>query len=325
MFDYSDVAAIEQEIDGISAVAPVSSRSVQVIYGNENQPVSITGSTNGYLIARDWEVGLGRSFTDSENLSGKNVCVLGETVRKELFGAQDPVGESIRLKNISFRVIGVLEKRGSMAFGMGDQDDLILIPLRAFQRRIAGNTFISTIIISAKNTVSTERVKNDIADLMRQRRKLKIDEEDDFEIEDMKDAMSQIAGVTGMLTGVLSAIAAISLLVGGIGIMNIMLVSVTERTREIGIRLAIGALERNVLTQFLLEAIVLSSFGGLLGITLGLSATALLVHYIKIPFVFSPGIVVIAFIFSAGVGIIFGFFPARKAARLDPIDALRHE
>jgi putative ABC transport system permease protein len=325
MFDYADVTAIEREIDGISAVAPVSDSRVQVIYGNENRPASITGSTNDYLIARNWEVALGRSFTDGENHSGKNVCILGQTVRDELFGAQNPVGESIRLKNISFRIIGVLEKKGSMVFGMGDQDDFILIPLRAFQRRIAGNNFVSTIVISAKNSVSTERVKSDIENLMRQRRKLEIDEEDDFEVTDMKDAVSEITVITGMLTMVLSAIAAISLLVGGIGIMNIMLVSVTERTREIGIRLAIGALERNVLTQFLLEAIVLSSFGGLLGIILGLSVTALLVQYIKIPFVFSLGIVFIAFMFSAGVGIVFGFFPARKAARLDPIDALRHE
>lgn len=325
VFDYADVTAIEREIDGISAVAPVSDSRVQVIYGNENRPASIIGSTNDYLIARNWEVALGRSFTDGENHSGKNVCVLGQTVRNELFGAQNPVGESIRLKNISFRVIGVLEKKGSMVFGMGDQDDFILIPLRAFQRRIAGNNFVSTIIISAKNSVSTEKVKNDIENLMRQRRKLEIDEEDDFEVTDMKDAVSEITVITGMLTMVLSAIAAISLLVGGIGIMNIMLVSVTERTREIGIRLAIGALERNVLTQFLLEAIVLSSFGGLLGIILGLSVTALLVQYINIPFVFSLGIVFIAFMFSAGVGIVFGFFPARKAARLDPIDALRHE
>jgi putative ABC transport system permease protein len=325
MFDYADVTAIEREIDGISAVAPVSDSRVQVIYGNENRPASITGSTNDYLIARNWEVALGRSFTDGENHSGKNVCILGQTVRDELFGAQNPVDESIRLKNISFRIIGVLEKKGSMVFGMGDQDDFILIPLRAFQRRIAGNNFVSTIVISAKNSVSTERVKSDIENLMRQRRKLEIDEEDDFEVTDMKDAVSEITVITGMLTMVLSAIAAISLLVGGIGIMNIMLVSVTERTREIGIRLAIGALERNVLTQFLLEAIVLSSFGGLLGIIVGLSVTALLVQYIKIPFVFSLGIVFIAFMFSAGVGIVFGFFPARKAARLDPIDALRHE
>ena len=325
MFDYADVTAIEREIDGISAVAPVSDSRVQVIYGNENRPASITGSTNDYLIARNWEVALGRSFTDGENHSGKNVCILGQTVRDELFGAQNPVDESIRLKNISFRIIGVLEKKGSMVFGMGDQDDFILIPLRAFQRRIAGNNFVSAIVISAKNSVSTEKVKSDIENLMRQRRKLEIDEEDDFEVTDMKDAVSEITVITGMLTMVLSAIAAISLLVGGIGIMNIMLVSVTERTREIGIRLAIGALERNVLTQFLLEAIVLSSFGGLLGIILGLSVTALLVQYIKIPFVFSFGIVFIAFMFSAGVGIVFGFFPARKAARLDPIDALRHE
>ena len=323
MFKYADCTAIEREIDGISSVAPNVSRSVQVIYGNQNRPTSITGSTNGYITGQNWVISLGRSFTEGESHSGKTV--LGATVRDELFGAQNPVGEAIRLQNASFRVIGVFEKKGSLAFGIGDQDDFILIPLKAFQRRIAGNDFVSGIIVSARNDASTEKVKGDIENLMRQRRKIKIDEEDDFEVTDMKDAVSMVTRVTGTLTLVLSAIAAISLLVGGIGIMNIMLVSVTERTREIGIRLAIGALERNVLTQFLVEAIVLSSFGGLLGMILGLSITALVSHFIEIPFVFSSGIVLIAFMFSAGVGIIFGFFPARKAARLDPIDALRHE
>ena len=273
----------------------------------------------------NWKISLGRSFTDGESHSGKTVCILGATARDELFGAQNPVGESIRLQSTSFRVIGVFEKKGSLAFGVGDQDDFFLVPLKAFQRRIAGNDFVSNILVSAKEGVSTEKVKRDIENLMRQRRKIKLGEEDNFEVTDMKDPVSMVTKVTGTLTLVLSAIAAISLLVGGIGIMNIMLVSVTERTREIGIRLAIGALERNVLTQFLLEAIVLSSFGGLLGMIFGLSVTAIVSHVIGLPFVFSPGTVLIAFVFSAGVGVIFGFFPARKAARLDPIEALRHE
>jgi putative ABC transport system permease protein len=325
MFRYADSTAIEQEIDGISAVAPQSSRSVQVIYGNENQPIQINGSTNGYITAMNWVISLGRSFTEGESHSGKAVCILGATSRDQLFGAQNPVGESIRLQNTSFRVIGVFEKKGSLAFGVGDQDDFILVPIKAFQRRITGNDFVSTIMVSARDSASTEKVKSDIENLMRQRRKVKLDKEDDFEVTDMKDALSMVTKVTGTLTLVLSAIAAISLLVGGIGIMNIMLVSVTERTREIGIRLAIGALERNVLTQFLLEAIVLSSFGGLLGMIFGLGATAIVSNIIDLPFVFSPGTILIAFVFSAGVGVIFGFFPARKAARLDPIEALRHE
>jgi len=325
MFRYADSTAIEREIEGISAVAPQSSRSVQVIYGSENRPIQINGSTNGYITAMNWVISLGRSFTDGESHSGKAVCILGATARDELFGAQNPVGESIRLQNTSFRVIGVFEKKGSLAFGVGDQDDFILVPLKAFQRRIAGNNFVSNIMVSARDSASTEKVKSDIENLMRQRRKIKFDEEDDFEVTDMKDAVSMVTRVTGTLTLVLSAIAAISLLVGGIGIMNIMLVSVTERTREIGIRLAIGALERNVLTQFLLEAIVLSSFGGLLGMIFGLGFTAVISKVIGLPFVFSPGTILIAFVFSAGVGVIFGFFPARKAARLDPIEALRHE
>ncbi len=325
MFKYADSVAIEKEIDGIAAVSPRAGRSVQVIYGNENRPIQIDGSTNGYITAENRKIALGRSFTEGESRSGKTVCILGATARDDLFGAQNPVGKTIRLQNVSFRVIGVFEEKGSLAFGIGDQDNFILVPLKAFQRRIAGNTFISNIVVSARNDTSTEKVKADIENLMRQRRKVKLGEEDNFEVTDMKDALSMITRITGTLTLVLSAIAAISLLVGGIGIMNIMLVSVTERTREIGIRLAIGALERNVLTQFLLEAIVLSSFGGILGMIFGLGITAVVSNLIDLPFVFSPGVILIAFLFSAGVGVIFGFFPARKAARLDPIDALRHE
>jgi putative ABC transport system permease protein len=253
------------------------------------------------------------------------VCIIGSTVREKLFGGQDPIGSIIRLKNISFKIIGVFESKGTAVFGMMDQDDFVLIPIRAFQRRIAGNSNVMGIIISAKNGVSTEKIKSDLQRLMRERRSIAEGKEDDFTVMDMKELVKRINTVTGILTALLSAIAAISLLVGGIGIMNIMLVSVTERTREIGIRLAIGALERDVLKQFLLEAMVLTSLGGLIGIAFGLSAAAVIAHFLKFSIVFSPGIILIAFIFSAVVGMIFGYFPARKAARLDPIEALRHE
>jgi putative ABC transport system permease protein len=324
-FDYSDAIAIERDIDGLAAVAPFEQRSSQVIYGNQNRSVNVYGSTNGYIISQNWVVATGRTFTDSENRAGNAVCVLGSTVREKLFGGQNPIGSSIRLKNISFKVIGVFESKGAVGFGTQDVNDFVLIPIRAFQRRISGNSDIFTIMVSAKNGVSTDTVKEDLQVLMRERRHIALGKEDDFTVTDMKEIMSKINTISGILTGLLSAIAGISLLVGGIGIMNIMLVSVTERTREIGIRLAIGALERDVLKQFLLEAMVLTSFGGLIGIILGLSAAAVASHFLNFAFVFSPGIILIAFAFSAAVGLIFGFFPARKAAMLDPIEALRHE
>ena len=324
-FDYSDATAIEQNIDGLAAVSPQAQGGTQVIYGNQNRSITVNGGTNGYIISQNWVVSIGRAFTDGENRSGMSVCILGSTVQEKLFGGQNPIGSTIRLKNISFKVIGVFESKGASSFGSQDQNDFVLIPLRAYQRRIAGNSDVPMIIFSARNGVSTEKVKGDIETLMRERRRILEGKEDDFTVMDMKEIVKRISTVTGILTGLLSAIAGISLLVGGIGIMNIMLVSVTERTREIGIRLAIGALERDVLAQFLLEAMVLTSLGGLIGIILGLSSAAIISHFLKISFAFSPGIILIAFLFSAAVGVVFGYFPARKAALLDPIEALRHE
>jgi putative ABC transport system permease protein len=234
------------------------------------------------------------------------------------------VGEVIRLDKLSCRIIGLLRAKGVSSFGM-DQDDLVLIPLRALQRRIAGNQDITAIYIAVQDGVGTEKVQRDIELLMRERRQISRGEDDDFNVLDMKEITSMLTGITGVLTGLLGAVAAVSLLVGGIGIMNIMLVSVTERTREIGIRLAIGALERQVLMQFLIEAVVLSLFGGLIGIAVGLGFAAVAVRFLQVPFVFDPTIVVVAFLFAALVGVVFGYFPARRAARLDPIEALRHE
>ncbi|MDH4205701.1 MAG: FtsX-like permease family protein [Desulfobacteraceae bacterium] len=228
------------------------------------------------------------------------------------------------MEKLSCQVIGVLESKGQSSFGT-DQDDFVLIPLRTIQRRIAGNTDVSRIYVSAEDGVSTSKVEQDIERLMRERRRIAMGKEDDFYVRDMQELVSTMTGTTRVLTGLLGAVAAVSLLVGGIGIMNIMLVSVTERTREIGIRLAIGALERDVLMQFLVEAVVLSSFGGLIGIILGVVAAAIGARILAVPFVFDPGIVAIAFLFSAAVGVIFGYFPARQAGQLDPIEALRHE
>jgi len=323
-FKVEDADAIAREISGLAAVAPMASQNTQVIYRNENWVTSVIGSTRAYLEVRNWQLESGRPFTDGELRGGKDVCILGATVRKELFGGQNPMGNTIRLEKLSCQVIGILESKGESSFGT-DQDDFVLIPLRTLQRRIAGNIDVSRIYVSAEDGVSTKTVGHDIRRLMRERRRIAKGEEDDFYVRDMQELVSTMTGTTRALTGLLGAVAAVSLLVGGIGIMNIMLVSVTERTREIGIRLAIGALERDVLMQFLVEAVVLSSFGGLIGIILGVASAAVGARFLAVPFVFDPGIIAIAFLFSAAVGVIFGFFPARQAGQLDPIEALRHE
>ncbi|MBN1903933.1 MAG: ABC transporter permease [Deltaproteobacteria bacterium] len=324
-FEDSDLEAIRNQISSLAAVAPVSSSMIQIIYGNENMITSVTGSTNDYLKAQNWEIDTGREFTHGEISGGKSVCIVGASTKKNLFGAEDPIGMTIRLKKTAFKIIGVFKSKGQAGFGR-DQDDFVLIPLKTFQRRISGKRDISSIMVSAVDGASTEKVKKELEGLLRERRPgSKGTQGDDFSVMDMKEIASMLTSTTRVLTGLLGAVAAVSLLVGGIGIMNIMLVSVTERTREIGIRLAIGALENEVLKQFLLEAVVLSSLGGAIGITLGLSAAGLLAMLLGIPFVVSPGIVLIAFMFSAAVGVVFGFVPAKKAAQLDPIEALRHE
>jgi len=324
-FNYSDAMAIEEGVDELNAVAPIVGSMTQAIFGNENWPTSLTGSTNDFLTVQDWTFSRGRSFSDEEIQAGEAVCVLGSIPCEKLFDGQDPIGETIRLNNTSFEVIGVLKGKGNLMFGLGERDNFILIPLSAFQRRIAGNSYVSYMLFSFNDGVSIEKIQSDIETIMRERRRIGEDKEDDFSFQNMKQYMNTMSMVTGSITAVLAAIAAISLLVGGIGIMNIMLVSVTERTREIGIRLAIGALERDVLRQFLFEAMVLTCFGGLIGIIFGLSATAVIAHFLTFPFEPTPGVIIIAFMFSAAVGVIFGFFPARKAAMLDPIEALRHE
>jgi putative ABC transport system permease protein len=272
----------------------------------------------------NWVIARGRTFTESEMRAGKPACVIGATVGKELFGAEDPLGNKVRINKLSCDVIGQLEAKGQSAMGR-DQDDVIIIPLRTFQRRIAGNRDISIIQISVRDEGAIDRVKSAIERLMRERRHLAPNEENDFSVLDTRQIAQTLTGTTRILTLLLSAVAAVSLLVGGIGIMNIMLVSVTERTREIGIRLAIGAYERDVLTQFLVEAVVLASFGGLFGVLLALAVSAVLAQLLQVPLILNPGIMVLAFFFSGAVGVIFGYFPARRAAQLDPIEALRHE
>jgi putative ABC transport system permease protein len=323
-FKVDDAETIAREINTIAAVAPSSSYPLTAIFGNGNWSTAVTGVDNQYFTVRNWTIEAGRPFIDSELRAGKAVCILGATVRKKLFGGQDPLGSHIRLHKLSCQVIGLLEAKGQSMMG-SDQDDLVLIPLRTLQRRIAGNQDVTMIQVSVREGASTEKAEQDIEQLLRKRRHISPPEDDDFSVMDMKEITKMLTGTTRVMTALLGAVAAVSLLVGGIGIMNIMLVSVTERTREIGIRLAIGALEREVLLQFLVEAVVLSSFGGLIGILLALVASVGLSKVLQIPFVLNPGIVILAFLFSAAVGVIFGYFPAKKAARLDPIDALRHE
>jgi len=324
MFEIKDAEAITREISGLEAVAPLVSASMQAIAGNKNWSTTVQGSTNAFLQVRDWALESGRLFTDAEMISGKAVCILGTTVRTQLFGNTDSLGTTVRLQKLSCQVVGVLESKGQSTFG-SDQDDFVLIPLRTFQRRIAGNNDVRTIYISAQDGISTTEVKESIERLMRERRRITAGKNDDFHVRDMQEIVSTLTGTTRILTALLGAVAAVSLLVGGIGIMNIMLVSVTERTREIGMRMAIGALEREVLMQFLVEAVVLSSFGGLFGIIAGLLASLAGAYLLGMPFILNSEIIVIAFAFSAAVGVVFGFFPAQKAARMDPIAALRHE
>jgi putative ABC transport system permease protein len=324
-FEDSDVEAIKDQVKSLAAVAPVTNTMIQIIYGNQNYLTSLTGSTNDYIAARNFKIESGREFNHGELNAGKPVCIIGSTVKENLFGDQDPIGMTVRLKKISFKVIGVFEFKGQASFGP-DQDDFVLVPIKIFQRRISGKKDISAILVSAKDAISTETVKGDLEELMRERRPgSQGSQGDDFTVMDMKEITSMLTSTTKILTALLGAVAAVSLLVGGIGIMNIMLVSVTERTREIGIRLAIGALENEVLKQFLLEAVVLSSFGGIIGIILGLTSAALLSNVLGVPFIMDTEIVLIAFLFSVIVGIVFGYVPAKKAAQLDPIEALRHE
>ncbi|MFH0788840.1 MAG: ABC transporter permease [Pseudomonadota bacterium] len=324
LFKVSDGEAIFRDVSSIAAVAPVSSKSLQTVFGNQNWSTQITGSDNQYFRVTNRSIRTGRQFSDSELRAGAAVCIVGETVRKKLFGEQECLGEKIRLQKPSCQVIGLLEAKGQNTMGM-DQDDIVVIPLRTYQRRISGNQDVALFQVSVQQDASTDKAQRDIRLLLRERRHLSPSDDDNFNVMDMKEIAKMLTGTTQLLTALLSAVAAVSLLVGGIGIMNIMLVSVTERIREIGIRLAIGAYAREVLLQFLMEAVVLSSFGGLIGIVLALIASVWLAGVLRVPFVFNAGIVVIAFLFSTAVGVIFGYFPALKAARLDPIEALRRE
>lgn len=325
-FTASDAEAISEQIVGIANVAPVGQRSLSTIYRQNARNTTITGSTPAFFEINRWTIADGRFFNDQDLRSGRAVAVIGATVQRELFGTENPIGAKIRIGKASCEVIGVLVSKGQG--GMGDQDDTIIVPITTLQRRLVGRTSsrdISQISISAQEGYSGEALIADINSLMRQRRNLQRNEDNNFNVFDTRQIAETLSSSTRMMTTLLAAVAGVSLLVGGIGIMNIMLVSVSERTREIGIRLAIGARAREVLLQFLVEATTLSCVGGLIGIILALGLCLGLSQLIQVPFVFDPKINLVSFAFSAAVGILFGFAPARRAAALDPIEALRHE
>jgi len=323
-FRTSDVEAIRNQVGAARLVAPIVSKSVTAVYQSRNWSTVVSGTNDDYFEAGNWEIAAGRSFSDAEERAGKAVCVIGETVRNKLFGGQIPVGSEIRIKQFACEVIGLLKSKGQSAMG-SDQDDVVIMPLRTVQRRLSGSQDVNRMMVSVAAGASIDAVKEQITLLMRERRSIDESEDDDFRVMDTRQITQTLTSTTKILTTLLAAVAAVSLLVGGIGIMNIMLVSVTERTREIGTRLAIGALEREVLLQFLIEAVVLSSLGGLVGIALATVASIGLADLMNVPYLFNPGINVLSFIFSAAIGVIFGYFPARRAAGLNPIDALRHE
>ena len=323
-FKIGDIEAIQQQVNGLKAVAPVVGSSVTLVAGTQNWSSTVSGTSNDYFIAGNWKLANGRSFTDDEERAGKAVCIVGNTVKKELFGGQNPVGNSIRVKSFDCEVIGLLAAKGQGGMGQ-DQDDTVLMPLRTAQRRLTGTLDIGNVMVSLKDSTNSIVAIAQIRSLLRERRKLADNADDNFNVMDTKQIAETLSGAIGTMTALLGAVAAVSLLVGGIGIMNIMLLSVTERTREIGIRLAIGALEHEVLWQFLIEAVVLSAFGGLVGIALAFVACLGLSTLMHMPFLFNPVINLTAFGFSAAIGVIFGYVPARNAAQLDPIEALRHE
>ncbi len=318
-----DVEKIRSESEYIAEVSAFVRASGQVIGAGKNWSSQTNGVDPNYLAIKDWKVESGTFFTERDNRSRAKVAVLGKTVANELFEDSDPIGQSIRIRNIPFKVIGILESKGSSM--MGDQDDVILVPTKTALYRMTDGKNINDIMVSAKSNEVMDEAQAEVEAIMRKSHKLKDEDENDFRIRSQTEIIERVSSVTGTLTVLLGAIAAVSLLVGGIGIMNIMLVSVTERTKEIGIRLAIGARGKDVLIQFLIEAVLLSLVGGVIGIIFGILLANAASYFMNMSIVLNPFISLMAFSFSGAVGVFFGFYPARKAASMDPIEALRYE
>jgi putative ABC transport system permease protein len=323
-FKPEDVTAIQQQLAGVTAVAPQAQSTATAIYEGANWSTTINGTTNAYFQVQPWPLSDGRTFTPAEEAAGKAVCIIGSTVQTNLFRGGEAVGKRFRIGDVSCDVIGTLTTKGQAGFG-GDQDDVVIMPIKTVQRRFTGSTDVRLMLVGTDQAYQTAQVQASLTDLLRERRRITAGKEDDFNIFDTKQISDTLTGTTKLLTRIVAAVAAISLVVGGIGIMNIMLVSVTERTREIGIRLAIGAVASEVLMQFLVEAIVLSCLGGIVGLLLAQVVVAVATPLMQVPWTFDPEINVFAFAISALIGVVFGYFPARRAASLNPIDALRHE
>jgi putative ABC transport system permease protein len=323
-FDEADLESIRGQVAGIGSVAPQNQTGVTVVRSGQNWSTTLVGTSNDYFAASGIRIASGRTFTEAEERAGKAVCVVGATVAANLFRDGDPVGRQFRVRDVSCLVIGVMARRGQGGFGQ-DLDDQVVMPIKTAMRRFAGNRDIRTIQVAVQEGYSTGAVSEAVSALLRERRKIGAGEDDNFNVFDSKQLLDAVSGTTKTMTALLGAVAAVSLVVGGIGIMNIMLVSVTERTREIGIRLAIGAVRREVLTQFLVEAVALSCLGGILGVLVALATSVALAPLMKVPFSFDWPINVLAFLVSAVIGVAFGYFPASRAASMNPIDALRHE
>ena len=322
-----DAKAIETEIPGVKYVAPSIRGAAQVVYANQNWSTGIIGTTPEMIDIRGWALSSGRSFTEQELDGSAKVCVLGKTVADNLFGGIEPVGQIVRIKKIPFTVVGVLSPKGQTTWGQ-DQDDLIFVPLITGQKQLFGQSFpgmVRNISVQAREPDDVKEVETQLNELLRQRHRIQPNQENDFTVRNLTELMSSREESANVMSVLLGAIASISLIVGGIGIMNIMLVSVTERTREIGIRIAVGAKGRDILLQFLIESLVLSLLGGILGISMGVAGTLVLSSVTQWPVLFSIKAILLAFVFSGSVGVFFGFYPARKASLLNPIEALRYE
>jgi putative ABC transport system permease protein len=324
LFTVNDLEVIRRQSHNVARLSPVSSRMLRLVAGASNRSVNAAGVTDDYFAIRQWGVTEGRLLTPEDNRRAAPVCVVGQTVRYSLFENKNPIGQELRVRDVACRVVGVLETKGSAAFGM-DQDDVLFMPFSTFSRRIVGNDRVATVMASAVSTDRIDEAKSEIIGVLHQRRHIRAGEDDDFAVRDPREMQALLQTVTGMLTTLLAGVAAVSLVVGGIGIMNIMLVSVTERTREIGVRLAVGARAGDILAQFLVEAIILSALGGVIGVGVGLVGAYGVAHLIDVPFVVPRLAIPVAFGVSVLVGIVFGAVPARKASHLSPLGALRFE